>query len=323
MPSSARAGSVKIILEGRADQLLSRIAGQCDHLLVDVGDDAQRIGGHQGVDVRFDQRPGIELRRLHLFGQANFVGDVLRNEQEADCSPRGVHARCDHDAGGELLAILALAAQGAFPLSISQCGIEEFAGFAAGYIVGGVQNGRVGFAHHLRGLISIQPSRALIPQQDFSFQILADDRVFGRGFQNIGDEIDRLLRVANNGVVEKLGFSHFLGKAHLLGNVFGDQQKANRLALRASPGCNNYPCTDAPCILTHSCDNAFPLAVPESSIHDFSWLSQSHVLGSVQNFGIKFSDNLIRIVAIHASGAFVPQQNLSIEIFADDGIFSR
>jgi hypothetical protein len=45
-------------------------------LLVHVGDDPERISGHQGVNVRFDQRAGIELGGLELLLQPLLRGDV-------------------------------------------------------------------------------------------------------------------------------------------------------------------------------------------------------------------------------------------------------
>ncbi len=49
------------ILAGRTDQLIAGAPGQGHHLLVDVGNYALRISHHQCIDVRFDQRAGIEL----------------------------------------------------------------------------------------------------------------------------------------------------------------------------------------------------------------------------------------------------------------------
>lgn len=60
----ARLGPVgigEVILERRADQLVARATGQDFHLLVDVGDDAGRIGGHDRVDVGLEQRARVEL----------------------------------------------------------------------------------------------------------------------------------------------------------------------------------------------------------------------------------------------------------------------
>jgi len=51
----------KVLLERRADQLIARAAGERLHLLVDVGNNAERIGGHQRVDVGFDERARVEL----------------------------------------------------------------------------------------------------------------------------------------------------------------------------------------------------------------------------------------------------------------------
>ena len=54
-------GIGEVVLERRTDQLVARAAGEGLHLFVDVGNDAGGIGRDEGVDVRFDQRPGIEL----------------------------------------------------------------------------------------------------------------------------------------------------------------------------------------------------------------------------------------------------------------------
>ncbi len=51
----------KVVLGRRADQLIARAAGERLHLLVDVGNNAERIGGHQRVDVGFDERARVEL----------------------------------------------------------------------------------------------------------------------------------------------------------------------------------------------------------------------------------------------------------------------
>jgi len=60
----ARLGPLRIgevILERRADQLVARATGERFHLLVDVGNDAGRIGGHDRVDVGLDERACVGL----------------------------------------------------------------------------------------------------------------------------------------------------------------------------------------------------------------------------------------------------------------------
>ena len=52
----------EIALEGRSDQLVPLTAGERLHLLVDVGDDAYRVGGHERVDVGLDEGAGVNLR---------------------------------------------------------------------------------------------------------------------------------------------------------------------------------------------------------------------------------------------------------------------
>ena len=73
----------EVVLERRADQLLARAAGQRFHLLVHVGDHAQRIGGHQRVHVRFDQRACVELRGLQLALELLLRRDVARRGEDA------------------------------------------------------------------------------------------------------------------------------------------------------------------------------------------------------------------------------------------------
>ena len=73
MPSSARAGSVKYFLNGCRSELVARHAGERFHLLVNVGDDAQRVGRHQSVNVRFDQRTRIELGGFECFRESQVI----------------------------------------------------------------------------------------------------------------------------------------------------------------------------------------------------------------------------------------------------------
>ena len=51
----------KELFERRADQLVAAVSGQRLHLLVHIGDDAERVGGRQGVNIGFDQRARIAL----------------------------------------------------------------------------------------------------------------------------------------------------------------------------------------------------------------------------------------------------------------------
>jgi len=81
----------EVVLERRADQLVASGTGQTLHLLVDVGDDAARIGGHQRIDVGFDERarvkvliaqPLIELHSLFFYLLAG--GVVSADQQVSD-----------------------------------------------------------------------------------------------------------------------------------------------------------------------------------------------------------------------------------------------
>ena len=64
----------EVILERRADQLVARTAGKRLHLLVHVGNNAARIGGYQGVNVRFDERARVELLIAHALIEQHSLG---------------------------------------------------------------------------------------------------------------------------------------------------------------------------------------------------------------------------------------------------------
>jgi hypothetical protein len=102
------------VLARGADQFLPGAAGQRDHLLVDVADDALGVGRHEGVDIRFDQRAGVELLvpqllveqglgRLHQFPR-RVVGP---DQQVADDLVVGVPQRGDRDDRREPAPVLA------------------------------------------------------------------------------------------------------------------------------------------------------------------------------------------------------------------------
>jgi hypothetical protein len=110
--SARRIGEV--VLERRADQLVARAAGQRLGLLVDVGDDAARIRGHQRVDVRFDQRARVEvlvaqaLVELHpLLFDLLARGVVGADQQVADDRVLRVAQRRDRHHRREAAAVLA------------------------------------------------------------------------------------------------------------------------------------------------------------------------------------------------------------------------
>ena len=84
-------GIGEVVLERRTDQLIAGGSGQLFRLLVDVGDDAARIGGHHRIDVGFDQRARVEmlvaqpLVELHaLFFHLLARGVVGADQQVAD-----------------------------------------------------------------------------------------------------------------------------------------------------------------------------------------------------------------------------------------------
>ena len=64
----ARLGALrvgKVVLKRRTDQFVARACSERLHMLVHVGDDAARVGGHQRADVRFNQGTRVELLIAH------------------------------------------------------------------------------------------------------------------------------------------------------------------------------------------------------------------------------------------------------------------
>jgi hypothetical protein len=51
--------------------------------------------------------------------------------------------------------------------------------------------------------------------------------------------------------------------------------------------------------------------------------SGGHVFRGVQDRRVHLADDLFRLVAIEAARALVPQQNLSVEVFPDNGVLRR
>ena len=107
-------GIGEVILERRADQFVARAAGERFHLLVDVGDDAGRVGGHQGVDIRFDQRARVELLVAQalieqlLLGLHLLAGRIVGADQQiADDRARVVAQRRDRHDRRKAAAVLA------------------------------------------------------------------------------------------------------------------------------------------------------------------------------------------------------------------------
>ena len=107
-------GIREIALKGGAYQFIPRATSECFHLLVRIGNDAKRIGGHQCVNVGFNQRTRIELlvaqtlvKLLSLFLNQFAGGVVGADEQVADDGVLWVTQRGDGHDCGEAAAIFA------------------------------------------------------------------------------------------------------------------------------------------------------------------------------------------------------------------------
>ena len=107
-------GIREIALKGGAYQFIPRATRECFHLLVRIGNDAKRIGGHQCVDVGFNQRARIELlvaqtlvKLLSLFPNQFAGGIVGADEQVADDGVVVVAQRGDRHDHRKTAAVLA------------------------------------------------------------------------------------------------------------------------------------------------------------------------------------------------------------------------
>ena len=107
-------GIGEAILERRANQLVARAVCERLHLLVDVGNDAERIGRHQRVNIGFKQRAGVKLliaqsliQLLPLFFDLFARGVVRPDQQIADNGVLRVAQGGDRDDRREAAAVLA------------------------------------------------------------------------------------------------------------------------------------------------------------------------------------------------------------------------
>src|SRR5665647_379845 len=135
--------------ERGTDQLSAGAPGQGHHLLVDIGDGAQGISRHQSIDVRFDQRTGVELlvpqsliqQRL---GRLDLLtgGVVSPDQQVTDDVPLHIAQRGHRDDGREAAAILPYGPQDGsrFPAIVSVPALRDVQGDIIGYLLIGTDN---------------------------------------------------------------------------------------------------------------------------------------------------------------------------------------
>ncbi len=179
----------EVAVETGPDQFFSRVLGQQDHLLVDIGDDAKRIGRHDGVDVRLDQGARVDLGDLERLGQANLVRHIPRDEEKADRLTHVAAARGDHDPGRKRGAVLPPADHGPFELAGLDGRRHHLLGEPGRHVLGRVQQGGVGLADDLLRLVSVEAARALVPELDVSLEVCADDRGLGGRLEHVSDEV--------------------------------------------------------------------------------------------------------------------------------------
>ena len=83
-------GVGKVVFKRSPDQFLTGSAGEGFHLVIDIGNRAAGVGGHDGIDIGFDQGAGVELlvpQALIEFGALGFSefsgGDILNDARHA------------------------------------------------------------------------------------------------------------------------------------------------------------------------------------------------------------------------------------------------
>ena len=154
------------------------------HPSIDVGDETQRVGHHQGVEVRLDQA------RLYSSDSTSLRWSASSSVMSLETIryPRRISARSSedrhHDAGGERLSVLATARLDPFVLSVLQSGLERLLGRPGADLLVGVEEPCV-LPDDLVGEVTIVPTGALIEQEDPTVQVGRDDRVLGGGLQDV------------------------------------------------------------------------------------------------------------------------------------------
>ena len=174
----------EILLEWRADERLAIGARHLAHLPVHVADDSERVGGHQRVDIRFDESAVVLLRLAQLSQDPLWLGEIVRNHREPDRNVCVVATQRDRDERRERRAIFADASQLARPFPGDAHVVEDRLGSPALHVVGAVKNERRRFADDIRGVVSVDAPRTIVPSEDHSVEILRDDRIFGRALKN-------------------------------------------------------------------------------------------------------------------------------------------
>lgn len=91
----------------------------------------------------------------------------------------------------------------ALPFSVARRGVQDLLRRARGDVLRYVQDGRVALADDLVRLVAVEAPRAFVPQKDVAVEVLADHRVFGGGLEDVRDEIDGAVGIADQAGIEE------------------------------------------------------------------------------------------------------------------------
>lgn len=105
----------------------------------------------------------------------------------------------DDGMGFELHPVLAYPGEGTFPLAVIEGGFHDLLREAGRHVFGRIENLRR-VAVDFLGIVAVQPAGAFVPGNDLSFQVAADNGVFGGCLQDIPQEVIHQYGIAYDSV---------------------------------------------------------------------------------------------------------------------------
>src|SRR5687768_17464083 len=81
--------------------------------------------------------------------------------------------------------------------------LQDVVRLARLYVFGSMKNAGFCFADDFFWLVAIHSPCTFVPQQNLAIKVLADDGILGRRFENIDNEVPRLMGAADKGAITK------------------------------------------------------------------------------------------------------------------------
>ncbi len=95
----------------------------------------------------------------------------------------------------KMLPVLPAPVDRAFPFTLAQGRIYHLVRLAGLDVFLGVEDGGVRLADHFLGVVPVNPAGALVPEQDLSVEVLADDGILRGGLQEVRHEVHGVARL--------------------------------------------------------------------------------------------------------------------------------